>query len=161
MVPPPPPPLNSNRGGGGEPSRSIFQIYLEGWILSFSCVFAGWAREYYWCIAVYFKFLASQALHCTLHHAQHLVFRNFSPGCPFEWPLLSMCSSSKPNTPQKSVAQSLSLRRAEHASQQAVSGSFCGTYALVFTRFALCHAPFVFPGGGGGGRYFGYVPLGV
>ena len=112
-------------------------------------MFAGWAREYYWCIAVYFKFLASQALHCTLHHAQHLVFRNFSPGCPFEWPLLSMCSSSKPNTPKKSVAQSLSLRRAEHASQQAVSGSFCGTYALVFTRFALCHAPFVFPWGGG------------
>ena len=41
--------------------------------------------------------------------------------------------------------------KAEHASQQAVSGFFCGLYALVFACFASRHASFVFPLGGGGG----------
>ena len=49
---------------------------------------------------------------------------------PFPWPLLSMCSSSKSNTyARKSGTQSLSLSRAGHASQQAVSGSFCASFA--------------------------------
>ena len=53
----------------------------------------------------------------------------------------------------KSGTQSLSLSRAEHAFQQAVSGSFfCGSYALVVACFALCHASFVFPWGWGEGR---------
>ena len=44
---------------------------------------------------------------------------------PFLWPLWSMCSSSGSNTPaRKSGTQSLFLSRAEHASQQAVPGSF-------------------------------------
>ena len=78
---------------------------------------------------------------------EHLVFRKFSHGCPFQWPLLSMCSSSKSNTHKKSGTQSLSLSRAEHASQQAVSGSFRGSYALMFACFPSCHASFVFPRG--------------
>ena len=107
-------------------------------------MFAGCTR----CIAVHFKFLASKALHCTtLYHTEHSVSRNFSLGCPFQWPLLSMCSSSK-SCSKKSGRLSLSLSRAEHASQQAVSGSFGGSYALVFACFALCHASFVFPAGG-------------
>ena len=45
---------------------------------------------------------------------------------PFLWPLWSMCTSSESNTPaRKSGTQSLLLSRAEHASQQAVPGSFC------------------------------------
>ena len=40
--------------------------------------------------------------------------------------------------------------RAKHASQQVVSGSFCGSYALVFACFALRHASLAFPWGGGG-----------
>ena len=45
----------------------------------------------------------------------------------------------------QSLSLSLSLSRAEHASQQAVSGSFCGSYALMVVCFASCHASFVFP----------------
>ena len=44
---------------------------------------------------------------------------------------------------RKSGTQSLSLSIAEHASRQAVSGSFCGSYALV--SHVLC-----VPRGGGG-----------
>ena len=51
-------------------------------------------------------------------------------------------------TKKKSGTQSLSLSRAEHASEQAVSASFCGSYALVIACFALCHTSFVFPRGG-------------
>ena len=51
---------------------------------------------------------------------------------PFLWPLLSMCSSSESNTPAiKSGTWSLFLCRAEHTSQQAVPGPFCGSYAFV------------------------------
>ena len=39
----------------------------------------------------------------------------------------------------------------EHASQQAVFGSFCGSHALVFGCLALCDRSAVFPWGGGGG----------
>ena len=60
----------SHRGPGNR--------FLEGWIFRFSCVFAGWMRYCCWCIAVYFKFLAWKALHRTLYHAEHLVFRNVS-----------------------------------------------------------------------------------
>ena len=115
----------------------------------------GGTRQYYWCIAVQFEFLASKALHCTMYHAEHLAFRNFSHGCPFQWPLLSMCSSTKRGT------QRLSLSRAEHASQQAVAGSFGGSYALVFACFALCHASFVFSRGGEGTVTLGMFPQGV
>ena len=47
--------------------------------MSFSCVFAGWTRWYCWCIAVYFRFLASKALHCTLYHVEHFSFSQFQP----------------------------------------------------------------------------------
>ena len=51
---------------------------------------------------------------------------------PFLWPLLSMCSSSEPNTPtRKSGTQSQLLSRAAHASQQAFPGSFCGSFAFM------------------------------
>jgi len=60
----------------GEPSLSVLQIYA-GWILSFSGVFAGWPRWYYWCIAVHFRFLASKALHCTLYHGEHFSVSQF------------------------------------------------------------------------------------
>ena len=40
-------------------------------------MFAGWKRDYCWCIAVYFEFLAWKALHCALclYDAALLVFR--------------------------------------------------------------------------------------
>ena len=37
-------------GGAKEPSFSVLQIYSEGRILSFPCVFTGWTWWYYWCI---------------------------------------------------------------------------------------------------------------
>ena len=43
------------------------------------CVFAGWTRWYYWCIAVCCRFLVSKALHCTLYHAEHFSFSHFQP----------------------------------------------------------------------------------
>ena len=46
-------------------------------------MFVGCTRYCCWYIAVYFKFLAWKALHCTLYHANHLVCRNFS----HEWRL--------------------------------------------------------------------------
>ena len=64
---------------------------------------------------------------------------------PFQWPLLSMCSSSKSNTrAQQSGTYCLSLSRAYHA-QQAISRSFCGSYALMFACLASCHRSVVFP----------------
>ena len=79
---------------------------------------------------------------------------------------LSMCSSSESSTPaRKSGTQSLSLSRAEHASQQAPCGSFCGSYALVSACLARpLHSNW--EGGGQGerhlgDRHLGYVPSGV
>ena len=74
-------PWHSTGGGQGArgPSLSGLQIYSEGWILSFSCAFAGWTRWCYWCIAVYFRFLASKTRHCTLYHAEHFSFSHFQP----------------------------------------------------------------------------------
>ena len=58
---------------------------------------------------------------------------------PFLWPLLSKCSSSASNTPtRKSGTQSLFLSRAKHASQRAVSGSFCCSCALVSACLVSC-----------------------
>ena len=54
-------------------------------MLSFSCAFAGWTRWFYWCIAVYFRFLASMALHCTLYHAEHFSFSQFQPWMLIIW----------------------------------------------------------------------------
>ena len=50
---------------------------------------------------------------------------------------------------KKSGTQSLSLSRAEHASLQAVSGSFPGSYPLMFARFFFHHESFLFPWGVG------------
>ena len=47
--------------------------------MSFSCPSARWKRGYYWCIAVYFRFLASKALYCTLYQAEHFSFSLFQP----------------------------------------------------------------------------------
>ena len=58
---------------------------VEGWILSFYCAFAGWTSCYYWCIAVYFSFVASKALHRTLYHAEHFRFPQFQP-----WMLITL-----------------------------------------------------------------------
>ena len=72
----PPGQVRSNRPcivsrGARELSLSVLQLYSEGRILSFSCAFAGCTRWYYWCIAVYLRFLASNPLHRTLYHAEH------------------------------------------------------------------------------------------
>ena len=82
---------------------------------------------------------------------------------PYLWPLLNMCSSSESNTPErKSGRQSLFLSRAEHASQRAVPGSFCGSYALVsadmicFLSRILC----IEIGGGEGTVTWGMFPRG-
>ena len=76
----------------------------------------------------------------------------------FQWPLLSMCSSSKSNSfTRKSGTQGLSLSRAGLAFQQAVSCSICGSYALMFACLALCHGSVVFPRGAGN-CHFGYHP---
>ena len=80
------------------------------------------------------------------------------------WPLLSMCSSSRSNSYAKIAGtQSLSLRRAEHSSQQAVSGSFCGTYALMSACLVSCGARPLNSSRGAGqrNRHLGYVPSGV
>ena len=45
---------------------------------------------------------------------------------------------------QKRGTQSLFLSRAEHASQQAVPGSFCCSYAFVYARLVSCRASFAF-----------------
>ena len=51
---------------------------------------------------------------------------------------LSMCSSSESNTPaRKSGTQSQFLSRAEHASQQAAPGSFCGSYFCLHNLFCV------------------------
>ena len=44
--------------------------------------------------------------------------------------------------------------------QQAVSGSFCGSYALVFACFASCDALLVFPRGREGSVHLGMFPPG-
>ena len=62
-------------GGGG------VTFHLPNFVRRLDIVFAGWTRCCCWCIAVYCKSLAWKALHCTLHHAEHLVFRNFSHDC--------------------------------------------------------------------------------
>ena len=76
----PPPPFSKRpclvSGGGG--GRGNCHFPFSKLILRFSCVFAGWTRYCCGCIAVYFKFVAWKALRCSLCHAEHLVFRNFS-----------------------------------------------------------------------------------
>ena len=42
-------------------------------------MFAGWTRWYHWCIAVNFRFLASEALHRTMYRAEHFSFLQFQP----------------------------------------------------------------------------------
>ena len=51
-------------GWRGKPSLSVLQIYLEGWILSFSCVFAVWTRWCCWCIAVFFLHPSHSTVPC-------------------------------------------------------------------------------------------------
>ena len=71
----------------------------------------------------------SKALQCTLYHAEHFVFRNFSHGCPFQWPLLSMCSSSNSNTPKKTDTQ----RHHESHDTRSVVGPSGGSARVVLT----------------------------
>ena len=42
-------------------------------------MFAGWTSWYYWCIAVYFRFLAPKALHRTPCHGEHFSVSQFQP----------------------------------------------------------------------------------
>ena len=42
--------------------------------MSFSCAFAGWTRWLCWCIAMFFRFLASKALRYTPYHAEDFGF---------------------------------------------------------------------------------------
>jgi len=58
-------------------SRGSFSLEISKG--SFSSAFAGWTRWCYWCIAVYFRFLASKALHRTLYHAEHFSVSQFQP----------------------------------------------------------------------------------
>ena len=55
----------------------LFLHVLHFSLLSLSGAFAGWPRWHYWCIVVYFRFLASKALHCTLYRAEHFIFSYF------------------------------------------------------------------------------------
>ena len=101
MVLYPPPPMHSKcpcivSGGARQPSLSVLQIYSERRILSLSCAFAGWTRWYCLCIAVYFRFLASKALHCTLYHAEHLSFSQCQP-----W-MLIILTRTPPSAPNQS-----------------------------------------------------------
>ena len=60
--------------------------------------------------------------------------------------LLSISNVQEPQLclPRFWAPQGVSLSRAENAPQQAVSVSFCGSYALVFVCLAWCHVSFVF-----------------
>ena len=81
-------------------------------------------------------------------------------GEPISVAVLSMCSSSKSNTcARKGGTRRLSLSRAEHASQQAVSVLFLGSCAFVFACLASCQGPIVFPRGGVGGGGRGTISL--
>ena len=65
---------------------------------------------------------------------------------PFQWPLLSMCSSSKSSTcARKSGPQCLSLSRPEHQYPSKRFPGFCGSYALVPACLASCLRFVVFP----------------
>ena len=67
---------------------------------------------------------------------------------PTAHPSSLMCRSSNSNTcARKSGKPCLSVRRAEHASQQEVYRSFCGSYALVFACLASCQGLVVFSRG--------------
>ena len=57
--------------------------------------------------------------------------------------------------PKHRLTETKPLRRAEHASQQVVSWSFCGSYAFLFSYLASRHGSVAFP------HHFGYVPPGV
>ena len=103
------------------------------------------------------NFLASKALHCTLYHAEHLFFSQFQPWMSVPVAPVEHVQLFKVKDSKQSGAQRLSLSRAEHASQQAVSRSFGGSYALVFACFALCHVSFV-PQGGEGTVTLGMFP---
>ena len=59
---------------------------------------------------------------------------------------------------KKSGTQGLRLKSASNAFQQAVSGLFCGSYALTCACLASCHALFVFPLGGAGEPSLGMFP---
>ena len=81
-------------------------VFLEGWILRFSCVFLGCTRYCCWCIAVYFKFLEWKSLHCTLYHAEHLVCRHFSHECRLTCTLLVLLSIFNVQTADSSDSES-------------------------------------------------------
>ena len=155
-------------GGAREPSLWVFQIYLEFCILSFSYVFAGWTRYCYCCIAVYFKLLASKALHCTLYHAEHffaISAMDVHSSAPIEHVQLS-----KVKYPKTKVAHRawLSVELNMHPNKQfRVFLRFICPHVCMFcfvSRMSLFVSRCVPSGGGGGGRgnrHFGYAPPGM
>ena len=86
-------------------------------------------------------------------NARPRVQPNLQMESPFQWPLLSMCSSSKSNTRAKNMPHRacLSVQLSMHPNRQ-FPGLFRGSFPLVFAYFALCHASLVFPRGRWGAR---------
>ena len=96
--------------------------------------------------ALYFKFHTSKALHCTLYHAEHLVF------------------SSKSNIPKQKVAHRVCplVELKMHLNRQ-FSGLFMVHMPLCLHVLQHVTRPLCSLGGGGGqeNHLFGYVPPGV
>ena len=108
---------------------------------------------------MYFKFLASEALHCTLYHAEH--FSKFQPWmsivvAPVEHVQLLKGKYSKKKWHTELVSVELNI----HPNMRFPGLFFCGSYALVSACFASCNASFVSPRGAEGTVTLGMFPEG-
>ena len=114
-------------------------------------VFAGWKGGYYLvhCCVLQISCIQDTALYPA--SCRTLSFSQFQP-----WMSIPVASVEHVLLFKVQYSQNKwhteSLSRAEHASLQTVSGSFCGSYALVLACSASCHASLVFPQGEGGGE---------
>ena len=102
---------------------------------------------------------------CIMQNTWFFFFCNFSHGCPFQWPLSSMCGSSKPITPKKKKwhTERLSVELNMHPNRR-FPGPFVVHILLCLHVFVcvlrpLCSLPR--GEGGRGNHHLGYVPLGL
>ena len=126
-------PLSSNRGGGGvrELSLSVFQFLLRRLHIELLlCVC--WLDKVVLlmhCCVLQISCIQGTTLYPV--SCRTLNFSQFQPCMSIPVAPIEHVQLFKVKYPQKSGTQSLSLSGAEHASQQGVSGSFCGSYVGV------------------------------